>query len=156
MFLNKHKLGYLRNNIYLRISVQQLENFKKISHSIQMTRLSVGRFINSMLKNLKNIRENNKIEHKLKLYSGHDTSLIPLLVALEQYPKVIGWPPFSSYIAFEVYTDDTSYFVKVVFNDQVVKLNCTDGDYCSMNEFVGKIQKYSLKEEEYKSLCDVC
>ena len=122
-----------------------------------MTRLSIGRFINSLLQDLKSAHENNgEPQEKLKLYSGHDTTLIPLLVALEQYPSSIGWPPFSSYVAIEVHRSvDGELHVRVVYNDQV--LNCGGSrDYCGLVEFVEKLQEYSLKEEEYRNLCDVC
>lgn len=35
------------------------------------------------------------------MYSAHDTTLLPLLVALGMYDG--RWPPFASYIAFELY-----------------------------------------------------
>lgn len=43
----------------------------------------------------------SKKQHKLCLYSGHDTTILPLLVALDVFDGT--WPDFCANLAFELY-----------------------------------------------------
>lgn len=65
----------------------------------------------------------NRVQDEISVYSGHDTTLTPLLLALEL--PVDQWPPFASRLIFELYkpsTDSSSvgYLVKVIFNGKDV------------------------------------
>ena len=56
----------------------------------------------------------------LHLYSGHDTTLVPLLVGLGVYDDE--WPPYTADLAFELYEDEEGkHFIKVLFQQKVCK-----------------------------------
>ena len=56
---------------------------------------------------------------RLHLFSGHDTTLVPLLKGIGAWNDV--WPPYSSDLAFELYEDSSGdHLVKIVYNGQVV------------------------------------
>ncbi|MBF0543947.1 MAG: histidine-type phosphatase [Candidatus Riflebacteria bacterium] len=78
----------------------------------------IGNFIGSeFLFKLKDEMErvlNGKQEYKFFLYSGHDTSILPVMSALG-VPLDMN-PPYASHIDFELYIDNGKHFVKVMFN----------------------------------------
>ena len=59
---------------------------------------------------------------KLYLFSGHDTTLVPLLRGVGAWSDV--WPPYSSDLAFELYENRGEHLVKVVYNGQVCSSFC--------------------------------
>jgi lysophosphatidic acid phosphatase type 6 len=54
-----------------------------------------------------------KAGSKMHLYSGHDSSVLPLLVALGK--EVAHWPPYLSHLVFELWQRPGSgeHYVKV-------------------------------------------
>eukprot|EP01134_Creolimax_fragrantissima_P006237 CFRG6237T1 len=78
----------------------------------------------------------------LRVYSGHDSTLIPLLCALGIYDDE--WPEYGSHIEFQLVTKDGKPFVRVyyqnTFNDKMVRLivlpGCVDKTgVCTLIEF---------------------
>ena len=55
---------------------------------------------------------------RLRLLSGHDTTIVPILAALGCYDG--RWPPYASYVAVELWANsaDGALQVRVVFNGQ--------------------------------------
>jgi len=85
-------------------------------------RLGIGRFLGKILDNLvahvdekAGMYETEGLEPvrkgrsapKLFVYSGHDTTIIPLFEAFEMDKEVIEWPPYSSYFIIELYEDQS-------------------------------------------------
>ena len=75
---------------------------------------------------------NKHADKSLLVYSGHDSTLVPVLCALGLYDNV--WPPYASYLAVEIATSKVTgrKFVRAVFNDEVKKM---DLDLTSTKEF---------------------
>jgi lysosomal acid phosphatase len=96
----------------------------------------MGDFFGSAL--LNNIREKmneaaaGKTECRYVLYSGHDTTLLPVLSALG-VPLNIN-PPYASHIDFELYSDNGQYTVEVFFNNEPLVLTGSD-PVCTLEEF---------------------
>ncbi|KAJ8657497.1 hypothetical protein O0I10_006799 [Lichtheimia ornata] len=66
---------------------------------------------------------------KLYIYSGHDTTIAPLLISMDVFNK--RWPPFSSSIVFELFKQkgggswfgrSQKSYVRVRFNDKIMEL----------------------------------
>ncbi|KAI8070942.1 phosphoglycerate mutase-like protein [Gongronella butleri] len=104
--------------------------------SAEVRRLGIGRLVGEigdrMAKRADGTDQANG-EDKLKLavYSGHDTTIAPLLIVLGAFDK--RWPPFGSSIIFELYKGNqnkggwfgkkqSDHYVRVRFNDKVVAL----------------------------------
>mmetsp|Transcript_3686 Transcript_3686/g.14485 ORF Transcript_3686/g.14485 Transcript_3686/m.14485 type:complete len:437 (-) Transcript_3686:71-1381(-) len=89
---------------------------------IAAARTSLGHFIGEML------QEMSKNKRKLFLVSAHDTTVLPLLIALEIFDGL--WPPFCSYISVELWEnqraaalateedDDDHYLVRIIYNGE--------------------------------------
>ncbi|XP_010017300.1 PREDICTED: lysophosphatidic acid phosphatase type 6-like [Nestor notabilis] len=90
---------------------------------------------------------------KLILYAAHDTTLIPLMVALGTFDRK--WPPYAADVTLELYQHQQSkeWFVRVSYHgeEQVVK-GCRAG-LCPLQDFLQVLSQYSVSPEEYNSLC---
>lgn len=62
-----------------------------------------------------------KAQHKMHLYSGHDSTVMPLLVALGK--EVESWPSYMSNLVFENWrTPSGERYIKVMACGVLVKL----------------------------------
>ncbi|KAM6319608.1 lysophosphatidic acid phosphatase type 6 isoform 1-T1 [Podargus strigoides] len=90
---------------------------------------------------------------KLILYASHDTTLIPLLVALGTFDRK--WPPYAADVTLELYQHQQSkeWFVRMSYHgeEKVVK-GCRAG-LCPLKEFLKVLSQYSVSPEEYNNLC---
>ncbi|NWV16433.1 PPA6 phosphatase, partial [Origma solitaria] len=124
--------------------------------SREVLQMNIGLFLNTLQKNIKAaINPSNPAEkaRKLYLYASHDSTLIPLLVALGTFDH--RWPPYAADVTMELYQHRRSkeWFVRVCYRgeEQVVK-GCKTG-LCPLEEFLEVLSKYSVSPEEYKKLC---
>ncbi len=73
-------------------------------------------------------------QYSFILYSGHDTTLIPVLSALGA--PLDSQPPFASNVSFELYRNKDEYSVKVRFNDKDIALPFSDKKTtCTLEQF---------------------
>jgi len=122
-------------------------------------RLSIGRLIKTILDTF-----NEADCEKLKLYSGHDTTLIPLLCAMDVYDG--RWPPFAAHVIFELYKhkeEPDRKFVRILYNDveQLIPGCCfacvDDKLVCDVSEFGDVMRGYAIADDDYERECaDVC
>lgn len=82
---------------------------------------------------------------RMSLISAHDTTLMPLLSALEVWDGET-WPDFCAWIAFELYSDNT---VHVVFNGQTVRHFASKQDF---DRFLSSVLPQGKKS--WKEFCD--
>lgn len=118
--------------------------------------LCVGPLLNMMLNNMEEKIQGTSSEpsRKLFLYSAHDTTLIPCLMALGIFD--MRWPPYAADLTLELHQHQKTkeFFVKVSYIDQDQLLPGCSGVYCPLQEFKKMISSYSLTSEHYQSLCD--
>lgn len=93
-------------------------------------------------------------DRKLFLYSAHDTTLMPFLMALGIFD--MKWPPYAADITLELlqHRQTKEAFVKVSYvgQDQLIP-GCSEV-YCPLQEFKQAVSVYSLNSEVYQSLCN--
>ncbi|XP_068185473.1 lysophosphatidic acid phosphatase type 6 [Antennarius striatus] len=118
--------------------------------------LSVGPVLHTMLTNIEERLQGSSGEphRKLYLYSAHDTTLLPCLMALGIFD--MKWPPFAADITVELHqqrqTNNT--FVKVSYTGQDQLIPGCSGVYCPLEEFKQAVSAYSMSTERYKSRCN--
>ncbi|KAM7031321.1 lysophosphatidic acid phosphatase type 6 [Passerculus sandwichensis] len=124
--------------------------------SREMLQMSIGLLLNTLEKNIKAaVNPSNPAEkaRKLFLYASHDSTLIPLLLALGTFDNK--WPPYAADVALELYQHRRTkeWFVRMTYQgeEKVVK-GCKTG-LCPLEEFLDVISRYSLTPEKYSSLC---
>ncbi|MBN3281230.1 PPA6 phosphatase, partial [Polyodon spathula] len=117
--------------------------------------LSVGPLLHTLMTNIeKKIEKSSDDSRKLYLYSVHDTTLMPCLMALGIFD--MKWPPYGADIALELYEHHFSkeVYIKVSYigQDQLVR-GCSDV-FCPLNEFRKALLPYMLDSKGHGALCN--
>ncbi|KAL0091912.1 histidine phosphatase superfamily [Phycomyces blakesleeanus] len=129
-------------------------------------RLGMGRLMGDIRDRMVNRatrldKDTPEADHQLAIYSGHDTTVGPLLIILNGFDE--RWPPFGSSVIFELFEKETAkwfgtkteHFVRVRYNDKLLELpGCAgSGDHlaedksiCTLEAFQ-KIVKDSIPED---------
>jgi hypothetical protein len=109
-------------------------------------------------------------EEKFVHYSGHDTTMANILLFLHPEDFVIDTLPYASAIEFELYELEAhevkhpevelnlsheydNYQVKVLYNNEALKLTHCEHTYCSLSEFMSHFKEHGLSPHEVKTLC---
>ncbi|TSU63008.1 Gap junction alpha-5 protein [Bagarius yarrelli] len=118
--------------------------------------LCVGPVLHTLVSNMETkVQSNNShSDRKLFLYSVHDTTLMPCLMALGVFD--MRWPSYAADITFELYQHrhNKEHYVKISYNGQDQRIpDCSDV-YCPLKEFKQAMSVYTLPEENYHTLCN--
>ncbi|CAM9953409.1 unnamed protein product [Pylaiella littoralis] len=120
----------------------------------EMARLSLGPFVAELL-TLVGARghetgvpeANMPSTPKLAIFSGHDSTLVPILAALKIYDDV--WPPYASYISLDVAEDqDGERRVRVVYNGKEAVLPGAEGPWITVPELQERLEDVMPKPED--------
>ncbi|KAG7463372.1 hypothetical protein MATL_G00175850 [Megalops atlanticus] len=122
----------------------------------QNLQLCVGPLLHILLRNMEDkVQGVASIQkRKLYLYSVHDTTLMPCLMALGIFD--MKWPPYAADITLELHQHRVTKeaFVKVSYLGQDQLIPGCSGIYCPLKEFKEAVSPYSLTSELYRSLCN--
>jgi len=116
--------------------------------SKEISRLGMGRFLKEIATHIdEKISAKNNL--KLIVYSGHDTTVGPLLVALDVFDDK--WPPIGSNIILEVLQEikkPQEYFVHMKYNDKTLKIPSCESTICPLKQFKELASKIIPKDFE--------
>ena len=115
-----------------------------------LNRLAIGRFIHELLADITVAEQQDQ---KLLIYSGHDSTLVPILCALNIYDDT--WPPYASFLSIEFVkrVSTNEKFVRVAFNDREQKILNLDTTLCPYEVFHERLTAMSLSNDEYAEEC---
>jgi len=133
------------------------DNFRK-----QVSRLGIGRFLQHTYDCMALCADENKngkdTSSKLRLYSGHDTSVMPTLIAYQIFDG--HWPTFCSTVTWELHRDTSNsedYFVRVLYDFKPMLLPTPSGmhgnSFIHLNEFKALTERITPKD--FKQECRV-
>ena len=96
----------------------------ELSHREELLKLSMGRMFDSVVQQMRQCADGQS-KHHMYMYSGHDTTIMPLLATLGQ--DVTTWPPYVSNVIFELWESQDANgkkqnFVRVLVNGKEVDL----------------------------------
>ncbi|MFT7799485.1 lysophosphatidic acid phosphatase type 6 [Arapaima gigas] len=117
--------------------------------------LTVGPLLHTLMSNIEDKIQETALARprKLFLYSVHDTTLMPCLMALGIFD--MKWPPYAADIILELHQhcQTKQAFVKVSYlgKDQLIP-GCSDV-YCPLEEFKKVMSDYVVSFDHYRSLC---
>ncbi|GAB5363121.1 hypothetical protein AAMO2058_000856200 [Amorphochlora amoebiformis] len=116
-----------------------------------VARLSTGRLFAEVFSDFELAIDDPDDCNKMSLYSGHDSTLVPLLAALGVYEGQ--WPPYASYIVIELAesTKTGDHWVRVQYNNE--ELLMMDGFWNRYEDFSNYMGYYVLTDEEHKIEC---
>lgn len=130
----------------------------ELGHASDILRLGMGRLMHVMVQCMEeSARLNGKeVEKhpKLYLYSGHDSTIMPLLAALGQ--EVDHWPPYLANLVFELWQRPTGeHYVQVLYNKEPLKMESVcGGPACSLNSLRHQVlAPYLLTQKEREAEC---
>lgn len=98
---------------------------------------------------------------RLQIYAAHDTTLVPLLVALKltDYER-FSWPEYASYVLFELYEDNTpppstpaAFAVRVIYNGREVQLPGQQGPLIPWDDFVKVLAAHGMSSRTFVREC---
>ncbi|XP_026888373.2 lysophosphatidic acid phosphatase type 6 isoform X1 [Electrophorus electricus] len=124
----------------------------------QTLQLCVGPVFHTLLTNMETkvngIASDINRARKLFLYSVHDTTLMPCLIALGVFD--MRWPPYAADITLELYwhRQIKQHYVKVSYIGQDQKIPGCSDVYCPLEEFKQVLAMYALPKESYHDLCN--
>ncbi|CAM9464044.1 unnamed protein product [Scytosiphon promiscuus] len=112
----------------------------------EMARLSLGPFLQELLTMLGARGQETGIPEagmpstpKLAIFSGHDTTLLPILAAFQIYDNA--WPPYASYISLDVAENKQGErLVRVVFNGKEAVLPGAEGAWIPLLELQERLE----------------
>lgn len=95
---------------------------------------------------------------KLRMFSGHDTTIMPLLRALQIEEKF--WTPYGANIILELYEDkskrkDKDHFVRVLYQNKEQIIPGCKGAYCHLDDFRQALSKFFIYDDEHAEKCAV-
>ncbi|XP_033096460.1 lysophosphatidic acid phosphatase type 6-like [Anneissia japonica] len=125
----------------------------KDNHSQQhhLFPLMVGPLVNLILENIGNSIEKKRCP-KLYMYSGHDTTLMPLLAVLNI--DVDHWPPWSADLIIELYENKQSeHFIRVLYMGKEKNVCDSEEGLIPVEKFQKCLQQYTIKPSDYAKNC---
>ncbi|XP_076801057.1 lysophosphatidic acid phosphatase type 6-like [Clavelina lepadiformis] len=120
-------------------------------------KLGIGPLLGLFLKSMESSIEDTSAV-KLCMYSGHDTTLMPLLHALGIDNSA--WVPFGANITLELYerameNGAKDHYVRVLYEHQGTVIPGCSGEFCPLNEFRDVVSQYLITEQEFDTQCNV-
>lgn len=113
------------------------------AHLADVLHLGMGRLLQELVQNMESCITGSSSE-KLHLFSGHDTTVVPLLAAFGM--ELDHWPPYASHVELELWqcpsdSNTSAYYVRVVYNgDEVTWPGLAAGEMCDL----GHLTEYIL------------
>jgi hypothetical protein len=119
----------------------------------------IGPFFSRIKEILSSTVTGRDIDLKYALFSGHDTTLGPLLSLLGIYDGF--WPPYASNLVFEISEDratseDNRWGVRVIYNEKEMTIpGCPPKVPCPWSIFDKITKPMEVSQKEYVSACIV-
>ncbi|KAG0264282.1 Lysophosphatidic acid phosphatase type 6, partial [Linnemannia exigua] len=136
-------------------STESAEMLRDAPLSFELLKVGFGPVVAMMRKNIVQAKERVKEQAVFSLYSGHDTTLLPLLGILDSLD--MRWPPYMSNILIELWeTPSSESYIRVIYNNRIVatKSNWCDLSWCPLQTFLAYLEKF-LPGEDYIEKCQV-
>ncbi len=128
-----------------------------------LTTLSIGTFLNEIIARLTAATMEGKAK-RFHLFSGHDTTLIPLLGALEVGAEQFSWSPYASSMLLELWRlpepgegggegrGKGEHFVRILYNGELLRVPFCDMRRCPLLTFLRPAEQFIARDP---SVCDV-
>ncbi|KAI8324199.1 phosphoglycerate mutase-like protein [Martensiomyces pterosporus] len=128
----------MRNGHY-----QYAFNYRDHPLAQNYTRLAIGSFLATLRDQMQNHIAGKTNKLKIAIYSGHDSTVAPILGVLKASNRDMLWPPYASNIAFELWRkSDGGRVVRVIHNGQTLQLQ-SGAQWCDMESCpVAQFAKY--------------
>ncbi|KAF9348135.1 Acid phosphatase-like protein 2 [Mortierella sp. AD094] len=147
---NKCITPQIANRILENVGTQTTEIYRDGKGVFEVLQLGIGPLANDIKQNLLKAKANGKI--RFSFYSGHDTTISPLLGMLDAVDQ--WWPPYASNLLIELWKSPRGqYYIRVLYNGAILptKSEWCDLEWCPLDAFIGYIDKFIV--EDLTALC---
>jgi len=124
-------------------------NYQFVNDTI-LSRLGMSSLLHELYNNLLSVVNGTENIIKYMLYSGHDSTIGPLLASLRISDGK--WPAYASYINMELWSNNnTEYFLNIKYNSKNMiptGMNCNDTYPCSWNIMGAYIKSHIATDQE--------
>lgn len=124
-------------------------------HGKAILRLSMGVLLHTLIENIES-KIRSKAGPKLYLYSGHDSSVMPVLAALGV--SIDSWPPYCSNVVIELWERrDGQHVVRCFFNHEEISIpHVPRGSHPTLETFKTEVLgPFILSQEKWGAACQV-
>ncbi|XP_064645476.1 lysophosphatidic acid phosphatase type 6-like [Lineus longissimus] len=114
--------------------------------------LAVGPLFHMILENMDKVFHNNNSPAKINLYGVHDTTIIPMLLAMKAYDGA--WPDYAANIKFELYEDCLGdHWVRILHCDKEITLPNCENSVCRYEQFRDEFSHLNITVNQFTSIC---
>ncbi|KAF9951828.1 hypothetical protein BGZ72_006714 [Mortierella alpina] len=135
----------IKERILENVDIYTTEAYRDMNGAFEVLQLGIGPLTNEIKQNLLTAKDNGKV--RFHLYSGHDTTIVPLLGMLNA--EDMRWPPYASNMLMELWkTPEGSHFVRVLYNNVVLKTvsDWCNLEWCPLDTFVNYLDRFIVKD----------
>jgi len=140
----------MTQDLYTRIVAANLKsyvdeaNFLVPGTPYTSMQMAMGSFIDDLITNIDDV-VTGKTNQTLSIFSGHDVTVLPTLLAFNVW--VDGhWPPYASMITIEVLEGPSGDLVRMYYNDQLLNIPYCKSSTCTYEQFY-TFSKYLAKAD---------
>lgn len=120
-FLNNLTLPNWTAQVFPGGKFKELVDFSFIvdTYTPELRRLKGGPFVKELVSHWDQVKEGRQdpADRKLYMYSGHDTSVAPILNTLDLFSPPIA-PPYAAMIIFELFKTDNNYHISISYKNE--------------------------------------
>ncbi|KAJ2852695.1 hypothetical protein IWW36_000052 [Coemansia brasiliensis] len=135
------------NQVNRNANYETAYKFRDSPLSQNLTRLYIGSFVGTLRDQMKSHIDGHSKNLKFALYSGHDSTVWPLLGVLGASDQQSLWPPYASNLLYELWKQqDGSHVVRVIYNGQVLQTRDSehwcDLNACPIDQFFKRMEEF--------------
>mmetsp|Transcript_2944 Transcript_2944/g.7196 ORF Transcript_2944/g.7196 Transcript_2944/m.7196 type:complete len:426 (-) Transcript_2944:25-1302(-) len=113
--------------------------------NVENAKLGIGFLLREIFQQMSDATQ-GKLIKKFFLYSGHDTTIMPILQAISTAGDPF-WAQYASTVEFELYKKSSGYAVRVLYNREPIVLNGCKDAVCDFSTFLQHVvQPLSLDD----------
>lgn len=127
------------------------------------TKRAVGRFVGDLIVPIKSAFNKVSGYPKMAIFSGHDSTLIPVMIALNLFEG--SYPQFSDNLTLEYFeSKQDAGYVRLLYNQKPLlapfcSANGTHHElsksFCKVESFLNQAASMTLSEEEFDEQCEI-
>ncbi|KAF9995734.1 hypothetical protein BGZ79_010548 [Entomortierella chlamydospora] len=135
----------IANRILENVGIETTEIYRDGKGVFEVLQLGIGPLTNDIKQNLLKAKANGKI--RFSFYSGHDTTISPLLGMLDALDQ--RWPPYASSVLIELWkSPGGQHYVRVLYNGAILptKSRWCDLEWCPLDAFISYIDRFIVED----------
>ncbi|KAF9111233.1 hypothetical protein BGX27_005209 [Mortierella sp. AM989] len=127
------------------VGIHSTEIYRDGQGVFDVLQLGIGPLTKDIKQNLLNAKADGKI--RLSFYSGHDTTISPLLGLFDSLDQ--RWPPYASNMLIELWKSPSGeHHVRVLYNGAILstKSKWCDLEWCPLDTFINHLDKFIVED----------